>query len=119
MRWRRVRVRALMAAVVVVALLLWGAMMAWRSIDYFGRARFYAAREAGWRESAARGRLPPEFYVECEAYFAGLSAKYRQAAWRPWSPVAPDPHAPGYDRWVEQERRAKSAASEPLPPDSR
>src|SRR5438270_48941 len=31
--------------------------------------------------------------------------------WRPWMPVAPDPPAPGYDRWVEQERRAKGVAA--------
>ncbi len=35
--------------------------------------------------------------------------------WRPWIPVAPDLHAPGYDQWVEQQRRAKGVAPNPPP----
>ena len=27
--------------------------------------------------------------------------------WRPWMPVAADPHAPGFDQWKEQASRAK------------
>src|SRR5947209_1809710 len=36
--------------------------------------------------------------------------------WRPWIPLAPDPHAPGFDQWLEQERRAKEVAPDPPPP---
>ena len=113
MRLPRFRVRTLMVAVAVVALLIWGAMMGSLSYDYYRRARVYSIQERGWRASAARGRLPAEFTSECAEYFAQLTRKYRRAMWRPWLPVPPDPHAPGYDQWVEQERRAKAVASDP------
>jgi hypothetical protein len=113
MRLPRFRVRTLMIVVGVVALLIWGAMLASRSYDFYRRAREYGAQERGWREIASRNR-PPEwkqFHLECVQYFARLTAKYRQAMWRPWLPVATDPHAPGYDQWLEQERRAKGVAA--------
>jgi hypothetical protein len=106
MRLPRFRVRTLMIAVSVAALLFWVAMMGTRSYDYYRRAREYDLQERGWRESAARGRMSVEFRLQCVDYFAQLSRKYRRAMWRPWLPVAPDPHAPGFDQWVEQERRA-------------
>ena len=117
MRLPHFRVRTLMIAVGVVALLIWGAMMASQSYDYYRRAREYGAQERGWREIASRNR-PPEwkqFHSECVQYFARLSAKYRQAMWRPWVPVAPDPHAPGFDQWKEQERRAKEVTPRSSP----
>jgi hypothetical protein len=112
MRLPRFRVRTLMIAVGVVALFIWGAMMASQSYDYYRLARKYGADERGWREIAMRNRWPErkQFHSECVQYFAGLSAKYRQAMWRPWLPVPPDPHAPGFDQWLEQERRAKEVA---------
>jgi hypothetical protein len=112
MRALRFRVRTLMAAVGVVALLIWGAMMGLRSYDSYRRASQYSFEERGWREAAAKGRLRREVCSECAEYFAQLAEKYRRAMWRPWMPVAPDPHAPGFDQWLEQERReaAKSHA---------
>lgn len=104
------RVRTLMLAVAAAAVLVWGGMMVARSCDYSRRARFYAAQEAGWRATAGKGSLPAEFRSECVEYFARLARKYDRATWRPWRPVAPDPHAPGYERWLEQERRAKEGA---------
>jgi hypothetical protein len=96
-----------MIAVSVVAMLVLGAMMGTRSYDYYLRASRYEFEERGWRESTAEGRWPVKVGSECADYFAQLSRKYRRAMWRPWLPVAPDPHAPGYDQWVEQERRKK------------
>jgi hypothetical protein len=116
MRLPRFRVRTLMVVVGVVALLVWGAMMGLRSYDYYRRARFYGLQEYGWRESAARGRFRADFCSECAEYYAQLTRKYRRAMWRPWMPVAPDPHAPGYDQWIEQERRAKEVVPGPLAP---
>lgn len=116
MRPPRLRVRTLMLAMAVVTLLVWGATMGFRSYDYSRRARYYAEQEHGWRDSAVTSGLRPEFSAECAEYFAKLTRKYRRAMWRPWLPVAPDPHAPGYDLWLEQERRAKEAAGELLPP---
>jgi hypothetical protein len=109
LRWR---VRTLIALVALAALLVWGVMMGTRSFDYDRRAREYRAHERGWREIALRRRDPgqEEFQWECVRYFGQLSAKYRRATWRPWAPVAPDPHAPGFDEWLEQDRRARRAA---------
>jgi hypothetical protein len=102
----RFRVRTLMAAVGVVALLVWGAMMGSRSYDYYRRSREYGAQERGWRELATRGPHPwKQFRSECAEYFAQLTAKYRRAMWRPWLPVAPDPPAPGFLEYQEQQRR--------------
>ncbi len=84
-----------------------------RSYDYFRLAREYSAHENGWREIAARGRWDAKFASECAEYYTQLARKYRRAMWRPWVPVDPDKHAPGYDQWVEQEKRAKEAGHEP------
>jgi hypothetical protein len=118
MRLPRFRVRTLMIAVGVVALFICGAMMASRSYNYYRLAREYGANERGWREIASTNRVPEwkQFHSECVQYFARLSAKYRQAMWRPWTPVAPDAHAPGFDQWMEQERRAKEVAPDLPPP---
>jgi hypothetical protein len=124
MRLPRFRVRTLMLAVGVVALLLWGAMMGTRSYVYYRRARFYSFEERGWRESAARARGNPSrartvgavYGPQIAEYYAPLAEKYRRATWRPWMPVAPDPHAPGFDQWKEQESRAKEVAPDPPPP---
>jgi hypothetical protein len=113
MRTMRFRVRTLMEAVGVVALFIWGPLMGLRSYDYYRRATFYASEEYGWRESAARDRFRAHACSECAEYFAQLTRKYRRAMWRPWMPVAPDPHAPGYDEWKEQESRAKEVAPDP------
>jgi hypothetical protein len=114
----RLRVRTLMAVVVVVALLLWGSMMGSRSYDFYNRARLYGEQERGWREIASSGRRPEhkQFQVDCVDYFALLAAKYRRAMWSPWSQVAPDPHAPGYDEWEEQERRTQKVVVDPHTP---
>lgn len=116
MRLPRFHVQTLMIAVGVTALVIWGAMMTAHSYDYYRRAREYAANEHGWREIAAGDPGSAQFSLECAEYFAQLAAKYRRAMWRPWTPVAPDAHAPGYDQWVEQERRNKAAASDRAPP---
>jgi hypothetical protein len=84
-----------MVAVVVVALLVWGAMMGTRSYDYYRHATIFGANERGWREIADRDRGWAKFGSECAEYYAQLALKYRRAMWRPWVPVAPDPPAPG------------------------
>ena len=116
MRTMQLRVRTLMLAVGVVALLVWGAMMGSRSYDYYRRAKFYSFEEYGWRETAVSGQFPADSRSERAEYFAELKRKYRNAMWRPWMPVAPDPHAPGFDQWLEQQRRAKEVAADPPPP---
>src|SRR4051794_41192025 len=110
------RVRTLMIAVVMVAFLLWGGMMSSRSYKYYRLAREYGTNERGWRSIASRHPEQAKFGSECAEYFSQLAGKYRRATWRPWLPVAPDPHAPGFDQWVEQERRAKAVAPISLPP---
>ena len=113
MRMPRFQVRTLMVVVSVVAVLIWGAMMGLRSCDYYRRARFYDSQEYGWRDDAAKGHWRADFSSECAEYFAQLTRKYRRAMWHPWMPVAPDPHAPGFDQWLEQVRREKGVAPDP------
>ena len=103
----RFGVRTLMMAVGVSALLLWGTMMGSRSYHYYRLAREYGANEIGWRDIATRNREWAKFGSQCGEYFEQLARKYRRAMWSPWMPVTPDPHAPGFDQWMEQERRAK------------
>ena len=73
---------------------------------YYRRARDFGTQERGWRAIAARGGGDAKFATECTDYFTQLAGKYRLAMWRPWLPVAPDPHAPGFDLWLDQEMRA-------------
>lgn len=115
MRTMRFRLRTLMAAVGVVAFLIWGTM-GLRSYDYYRRASFYAFQEYGWRETSISGQFPADARSERAEYYAQLTRKYRRAMRCPWMPVAPDPHAPGYDQWLEQETRAKEVAPDPPPP---
>jgi hypothetical protein len=94
-----------MAAVGLVAALIWAARMGSRSYDYYRRASEYGVQERGWRDDITRGNLPPKFCSECADYFAQLAGKYRRAMWRPWLPAAPDPLAPGVEAYLEQQRR--------------
>jgi len=89
MRLPRFRVRTLMVAVVVAALLIWGSMMGSRSYEHDRLARIYGTHERGWREIAARDRGWATFGSQCAEYYAQLARKYRRAMWRPWVPVAP------------------------------
>ena len=100
MRLPRFRVRTLMIAVGVVALLIWGAMMASQSYDYYRRPREYCAQERGRRETAASNDGLAKFRPQCAEFYAQLAGKYRRARRRPWMPVAPDPHASGFDQWT-------------------
>jgi hypothetical protein len=112
MRLPRFRVRTLMAAVLAVALLLWGARMGARSYDYHGRAKTYGEQERGWREIAARKRWDASFASQCAEYYALLTRKYRRAMWCPWEPVVPDPYAPGV---AEALKQANAAAAQNAP----
>ncbi|MDB5353421.1 MAG: hypothetical protein JWN86_4668 [Planctomycetota bacterium] len=102
MRLPRFRVRTLMVAVGVAALLVWGAMMGARSYVYARHARAYGEIERQWREIAIRDRGDPtlarsvgvKWGLQISDYYAPLARKYRRAMWRPWLPVAPDPPAP-------------------------
>lgn len=116
MRLPRFRVRTLMIAVIVVALLLWASILGTRSFVDYTLASQYASHARGWRQIASRGRWDAQFASDCAQYFTRLALKYRRAMWRPWLPVAPDPHAPGFDQWQEQQRRAKHVAPDPPPP---
>src|SRR4051812_24297634 len=102
MRLPHFRVRTLMLAVGVMALLLWGAMMGTRSYVYYRLARDYGNYERSWRYIAARDRGNPlharsvgvVWGPQIADYYAPLARKYRRAMWRPWLPVAPDPPSP-------------------------
>ena len=101
MRLPRFRVRTLMVAVGVVALLIWGAMMGLQSYHYAQRAEIYGRWEWQWRQLAQRDRargttrsIAARWGFQLADYDAPLARKYRRAMWRPWIPVAPDPPPP-------------------------
>jgi hypothetical protein len=102
MRLPRFRVRTLMLAVGVVALLIWGAMLGTRSYVYYRLARTYGTYERQWRYMAVRDRGDPtrtrgiaaNWGPQIADFYAPLAQKYRKAMWRPWMPVAPDPPWP-------------------------
>lgn len=98
MRLPRFRVRALMIAVGVMALLTWGAMMGTRWYIHYRLAREYGIQERSWRELAVRDRGNPrsiaaKYGLQIADYLASLARKHRRAMCRPWIPVPPDPPA--------------------------
>ena len=109
------RVRTLMMAVVMVALLMWGTRLGWRAFQYDQTFRYCSQQERGWRSIAGRrqaelaivGKADPamaKFAAECAEYYAGLTQKYDQARWRPWMKVPPDPPAPGAELAAGEEQ---------------
>lgn len=97
----RMTTRRWMLTVAVVGLLLWGAMMGWRSYCYYKLATFYSRQERFWRTHAIRDiarrtprSLAAKWGFQTADFYAPLAKKYRRAMWRPWESVAPDPPAP-------------------------
>jgi hypothetical protein len=105
-RLPRFRVRTLLIAVGVVALLFWGAMMGTRSYVHYRLASLYGAQGRRWREIAVRDLRNPASARSVAAVWglqiaddqAQLARKHRKAMWRPWTPVAPDPPIKYYPR---------------------
>ncbi len=110
MRVPRVRftVRRLMVAVAIVALLLWGGVLASRSI-YYGliaralsqKQQLYLADTLALEKRSARGLTPDEArqvtYGHRMVNFIALQrANYRRAARSPWLPIEPLPPVPKY-----------------------
>ena len=92
MRAIRFRVRTLMAAVGLMAVLLWAVIMGFRSFIHYSLAREYSFKERRSREQAANDRFPPpENSLEFADFCAQMVVKHRRTMWRPWLPVAPDP----------------------------
>jgi hypothetical protein len=95
----RVRVRTLLLAVGLAAVLVWGAKMGTRSYAYYERARKCDLSERRYRDGTLGGRrvmTGPQCYEwveppELAEYYATLGRKYRRAMHYPWLPVAPDP----------------------------
>jgi hypothetical protein len=97
-RLPRLRIRTFMLLVVLLALLLWTAMMGLRSFDYSRRASIYRFQERFYREHAQRdlaqgntGTLEARWGLQIADYYASLEWKYRRAMWRPWIPVEIEP----------------------------
>ena len=90
MRLPTYRVRTLMMAFVLVALLMWGTRLGWRAFQYDQTFRYCSQQERGWLSIAVRrqadlaiaGKADPgmaNFAAKCAEYYAGLRQKYRQA----------------------------------------
>jgi hypothetical protein len=83
MRLPRFRARTLMLAVGIVALLLWGGMLGFRSYIYHSLPREYGRQERFWREHALRDRAIPArtrsiaalWGIEIADYYAPLVRK--------------------------------------------
>jgi hypothetical protein len=91
MRALRFRVRTLMAAVGLAAVLVWAAMMGFRSYVHYALASKYRFQESMWREQAVKYRSGSEDSLATADFCAQMASKHRRAMWRPWTPVAPDP----------------------------
>ncbi len=90
-RLPRFRVRTLIMAVGIVALLIWAPMMGSRSFVHYSLASRYSFAERVWREEAAKVHFRREGREECLGladYYAQMAGKHRRAIWRPWLPVA-------------------------------
>ncbi|WP_406698044.1 hypothetical protein V5E97_04240 [Singulisphaera sp. Ch08] len=93
MRLPRLRVRTLMVAVAVVALMAWASRMLSLSVAYQRRADTYWTNLLRVESPGVRGgwRTPP---TEHDRWASHMTNKYRNAARYPWLPVAPDPPEP-------------------------
>src|SRR6516162_54597 len=98
MRLPRLRVRAYILLVGVVALLVWGTMIGVRWYEYYRRARIYSFQERHWRENAQRDlrqgntrTIEAGWGLQTADYYARLVRKYRRAMWRPWISVEFEP----------------------------
>ena len=108
MRALRFRVRTLMAAVGLAAVLIWAAMTGLRWYVHYSLASSYSFQERGWREEVAKGRIRRDDCLESADFCAQMAEKHRRAMWRPWLPVAPDP--PVYIVGAEREKKRREAA---------
>jgi hypothetical protein len=106
MRRLNFRLRTLLMAVAIVALLLWGGMLAIRSITYAFWANGVAKKRDAYQADtlalerrAAKGLTAKEaellaFGHRMMEYLARQQARYERAARSPWRPAEPDPPPP-------------------------
>ena len=104
----RFTVRTMMVGVAVVALLLWGGILASRSIYYEFIARgllkkqqLYLADTVALEKRSGRGLTPDQarlvtFGHRMVDFITLQRANYRRAARYPWLPIEPLPPVPGY-----------------------
>jgi hypothetical protein len=92
----RYRARTQIAAAALAAMVMCGAVMGPRSYEHYRRAMEYGTQERWWRKIAASNNGWADFGAQCAKHYADLAQKYRQAMWRPWMPVIPDPAVPGH-----------------------
>lgn len=88
----RFRLRTLMIAVAVVALLAFGVTLI-RNARRYRRTAVHHAIVSRIIEIEA-GRAPTQSDRERAAYHSKLNDKYEHAASRPWLPLPPDPPPP-------------------------
>jgi hypothetical protein len=103
-----------MAAVGLVAVLVWAAMMGFRSFIHYSLASRYSFQERGWREEAAHGHIRREDCLECADFCAQMAGNHRRAMWRPWVAVDPDP--PVYVVGAYKAQKQRPAATSPAGP---
>jgi hypothetical protein len=106
MRAPHFRVRTMMIAIVVLALLLWGGMLATRSITYSFWASGVAQKRDAYRADiqalerrAGKGLTARDAELlaygrRMVQYLDRQHARYERAVHHPWLPVEPDPPVP-------------------------
>ena len=99
MKLPRVRftLRKMMAAVAVLALILWTGRLLSLSAMYRDRALKYAAEDLGAAELLMGPRERPRVFHPPSArllWARKMANKYQRAAWCPWLPVEPDSPPP-------------------------
>jgi hypothetical protein len=93
--WPRVRIRALMALIAYLALLLGlvqtTARLGWRARSYQLKYDFYEGQISVWEAGARQTPAIAGFSRSVIEYYAPLAAKYERARKTPWIEVPPDP----------------------------
>ncbi len=93
--WPRLRIRALMAIIAYLALLLGlvqtTARLGWRARSYQQKFDFYEGQISVWEAGARQTPAIAGFSRSVIEFYAPLAAKYERARRTPWIEVPPDP----------------------------
>jgi hypothetical protein len=97
MKLPRFRVRTLLIAVAVVAVLVWSAKVGLRSHDYHRRATEYAKYETRMEEHRRQEPRLGQMETQSADYYARLARNSREAMVRPWMRPTRDLPAPKFE----------------------
>ena len=108
MRLPRLRftVRRMMFAVAFAAMLMgtaragWHSWYCWKMAEAIAQVKSMQTWRCGMIDNTPEEeRAWAESCEKRSAHYAGLEAKYRRAAWKPWESIPPDPRHPWLSEW--------------------